>query len=147
MTSTGSDLRNRIQQKRETVNQQIDETMIPLESPVPAIGTPGSESGGRKRAYGFGLRPGRESAGRATEPYRLRASPRLYTNVVGTLGSAAAASSARRFHRARFPGERRPVASQTRNVSGGVSPIEQIWRALAQRAGAARLPASSRQRA
>ena len=25
--------------------------MIPLESPVPAIGTPGSESGGRKRAY------------------------------------------------------------------------------------------------
>ena len=27
---------------------------------------------------GFGLRPGRESAGRATEPYRLRASPRLY---------------------------------------------------------------------
>ena len=33
----------------------------------------------------FGLRPGRESAGRATEPYRLRASPRLYTNLVGTL--------------------------------------------------------------
>ena len=88
MTSTGSDLRNRIQQKRETVNQQIDETMIPLESPVPAIGTPGSESGGRKRAYGFGLRPGRESAGRATEPYRLRASPRLYTNLVGTLPGA-----------------------------------------------------------
>ena len=29
---------------------------------------------------GFGLRPGRESAGRATEPYRLRASPRLYYN-------------------------------------------------------------------
>jgi len=28
----------------------------------------------------FGLRPGRESAGRATEPYRLRASPRLYYN-------------------------------------------------------------------
>ena len=27
--------------------------MIPLESPVPAIGTPGSESGGRKRAYGL----------------------------------------------------------------------------------------------
>ena len=29
---------------------------------------------------GFGLRPSRESAGRATEPYRLRASPRLYYN-------------------------------------------------------------------
>ena len=54
--------------------------MIPLESPVPEIGTPGSESGGRKRAYGLGLRPGRESAGRATEPYRLRASPRLYND-------------------------------------------------------------------
>ena len=27
--------------------------MIPLESPVPEIGTPGSESGGRKRAYGL----------------------------------------------------------------------------------------------
>ena len=27
--------------------------MIPLESPVPAIGTPGSESGGRKRAHGL----------------------------------------------------------------------------------------------
>ena len=26
--------------------------MIPLESPVPEIGTPGSESGGRKRAHG-----------------------------------------------------------------------------------------------
>ena len=27
---------------------------------------------------GLGLRPGRESAGQATDPYRLRASPRLY---------------------------------------------------------------------
>ena len=27
--------------------------MIPLESPVPEIGPPGSESGGRKRAYGL----------------------------------------------------------------------------------------------
>ena len=27
--------------------------MIPLESPVPEIGTPGSESGGRKRAHGI----------------------------------------------------------------------------------------------
>ena len=42
---------------------------------------------------GFGLRPGRESAGRATEPYRLRASPRLYTNVVGTLDSTGGLAS------------------------------------------------------
>ena len=34
-----------------TVNPRASR-MIPLESPVPEIGTPGSESGGRKRAHG-----------------------------------------------------------------------------------------------
>ena len=63
--------------------------MIPLESPVPEIGTPGSESGGRKRAHGVRTEARCESAGRATAPYRLRASPRLYTNVVGTLNCLA----------------------------------------------------------
>ena len=42
--------------------------MIPLESPVPEIGTPGSESGGRKRAYGYRTEARCESAGRATDP-------------------------------------------------------------------------------
>ena len=37
--------------------------MIPLESPVPEIGPPGSESGGRKRAYGTRTAARRESAG------------------------------------------------------------------------------------
>ena len=35
----------------------------------------------------IGLRPGCESTGWATKPYRLRASSRLYTNLVGTLRS------------------------------------------------------------
>ena len=37
--------------------------MIPLESPVPEIGTPGSESGGRKRAHGIRTAARPESAG------------------------------------------------------------------------------------
>ena len=37
--------------------------MIPLESPVPEIGTPGSESGGRKRAHGTRTAARCESAG------------------------------------------------------------------------------------
>ena len=37
--------------------------MIPLESPVPEIGTPGSESGGRKRAHGVRTAARSESAG------------------------------------------------------------------------------------
>ena len=37
--------------------------MIPLESPVPEIGPPGSESGGRKRAYGSRTAARCESAG------------------------------------------------------------------------------------
>ena len=37
--------------------------MIPLESPVPEIGPPGSESGGRKRAYGTRTAARCESAG------------------------------------------------------------------------------------
>ena len=62
--------------------------MIPLESPVPEIGRPGSARGRRKRAHGCRTAARRESAGRATDPtdpYRLRASPRLDTNGVGTL--------------------------------------------------------------
>ena len=42
--------------------------MIPLESPVPEIGTPGSESGGRKRTHGCRPAARRESAGSATDP-------------------------------------------------------------------------------
>ena len=41
--------------------------MIPLESPVPEIGTPGSESGGRKRAHGPRIAARCESAGSATD--------------------------------------------------------------------------------
>ena len=57
--------------------------MIPPESPVPEIGTPGSESGGRNRAHGSRTAARCESAGSATEPYRLRASPRLYSRDAG----------------------------------------------------------------
>ena len=42
--------------------------MIPLESPVPEIGTPGSESGERKRAHGRRTAAQCESAGSATDP-------------------------------------------------------------------------------
>ena len=53
---------------------------------MPEIGPPGSESGGRKRAHGnrpaARLRKHRMSH---RPPYRLRASPRLYTNLVATL--------------------------------------------------------------
>ena len=42
--------------------------MIPLESPVPEIGTPGSESRGWKRADGSRTEARRESAGIATGP-------------------------------------------------------------------------------
>ena len=60
--------------------------MIPLESPVPEIGTPGSESGGRKRApRDSACGPAAKAPDKPPTPYRLRASPRLYTNVVGTL--------------------------------------------------------------
>ena len=52
---------------------------------MPEIGPPGSESGGRKRAHGnrpaARLRKHRMSH---RPPYRLRASPRLYTNLVAT---------------------------------------------------------------
>ena len=52
--------------------------MIPLESPVPEIGTPGSGSGGWKRNHGSRTEDRSESNGYATGPYRRRASPRLY---------------------------------------------------------------------
>ena len=55
--------------------------MIPLESPVPEIGPPGSEGGGHWNRPAARLRKHRMSH----RPYRLRASPRLYTNLVGTL--------------------------------------------------------------
>ena len=42
--------------------------MIPLESPVPEIGTPGSESKGWKRDDGSRIEARRESAGIATGP-------------------------------------------------------------------------------
>ena len=42
--------------------------MIPLESPVPEIGTPGSESRGWKRGDGSRTEARRESAGIATGP-------------------------------------------------------------------------------
>ena len=52
---------------------------------MPEIGPPGSESGGRKRAHGnrtaARLRKHRMSH---RPPYRLRASPRLYTNLGAT---------------------------------------------------------------
>ena len=60
--------------------------MIPLESPVPEIGTPGSESGGRKRTHGSRPAARRESAGRATDPLPTTRPPStLPTNLVGTL--------------------------------------------------------------
>ena len=49
--------------------------MIPLESPVPEIGTPGSESRGWKRDHGSRTEARSESDGIATGPYRWRASP------------------------------------------------------------------------
>ena len=55
--------------------------MIPLESPVPEIGTPGSGSGGWKRNHGSRTEDRSESDGYATGPYRRRASPRLYPSL------------------------------------------------------------------
>ena len=52
--------------------------MIPLESPVPEIGTPGSESGGRKRAHG--TRP-------AARRRKRRTSHRLPTGYAPPLDS------------------------------------------------------------
>ena len=54
--------------RRPTPGNPRASRMIPLESPVPEIGTPGSESGGRKRAHGCRTAARRESAGRATDP-------------------------------------------------------------------------------
>ena len=42
---------------------------------------------------GAGLRPGAKAPDKPPNPYRLRASPRLYTNVVGTLPSTAVAAA------------------------------------------------------
>ena len=49
--------------------------MIPLESPVPEIGTPGSGSRGWKRDDGSRTEARSESDGIATGPYSWRASP------------------------------------------------------------------------
>ena len=54
--------------RRPTPGNPRASRMIPLESPVPEIGTPGLESGGRKRAHGCRTAARRESAGRATDP-------------------------------------------------------------------------------
>ena len=48
--------------------------MIPLESPVPEIGTPGSGSRGWKRDDGSRIEARSESDGIATGPYSWRAS-------------------------------------------------------------------------
>ena len=65
--------------------------MIPLESPVPEIGTPGSGSGGWKRNQGSRTEDRSESDGNATGPYRRRASPRLYTRSKHRLHSPVSA--------------------------------------------------------
>ena len=73
--------------------------MIPLESPVPAIGTPGSESGRRKRAYGLrtAARPRkRRTSHRALPVTRL---PRLYYKVVNFIGVTVCNSIPRETHR------------------------------------------------
>ena len=56
--------------------------MIPLESPVPEIGTPGSESGGRKRTHGSRPAARRESAGQATDPLPATRLPSTLLNAV-----------------------------------------------------------------
>ena len=56
--------------------------MIPLESPVPEIGTPGSESGGRKRTHGSRPAARRESAGQATNPLPATRLPSTLLNAV-----------------------------------------------------------------
>ena len=53
----------------------------PDEPPDPTGGAPALDPTGERgeeTCTGLGLRPGRESAGQATDPYRLRAYPRLY---------------------------------------------------------------------
>ena len=61
--------------------------MIPLESPVPEIGTPGSESGGRKRAHGTRTAARCESAGRATDSLLVTRLPStLLATVTWPLG-------------------------------------------------------------
>ncbi len=61
-----------------TVNPRASR-MIPLESPVPEIGTPGSESGGEETCpWESACGPGAKAPDKPPTPYRPRASPRLY---------------------------------------------------------------------
>ena len=65
---------------------------------MPEIGPPGSESGGRKRAHGNrSAAPAAKAPDEPPTPYRLRASPRLYTNLVGTLHGASVTVSESMF--------------------------------------------------
>ena len=54
--------------------------MIPLESPVPEIGTPGSESGGRKRVHGS--RPAARSAKAPDKPPPSLPATRLLSTLL-----------------------------------------------------------------
>ena len=61
-------------------------------SPVPEIGTPGSENGGRKRAYGFRTAARYESAGRATDPLPVTRLPSTLLNPARITSGAMASS-------------------------------------------------------
>lgn len=124
--------------RRSRTGNPCASRMIPLESPVPEIGTPGSESGGRKRTHGSRPAARCESAGRTTDPYRLRASPRLERGLAGR-GRQVQQAHARRFpsfrrggrclqcsrQRSHRPAPRRPddagPSSRANRRSGGLT--------------------------
>ena len=116
--------------------------MIPLESPVPAIGTPGSESGGRKRAYGLrtAARPRkRRTSHRALPVTRLPSTLRssiavLPSYEVATLESRLGAFYApRRRSRSAWPSVPTPATSSGWSSARGAGAERGGARARARR--------------
>ena len=96
--------------------------MIPLESPVPEIGTPGSESGGRKRAHGCRTAALRESAGQATEPLPATRLPSTLQHPPSSQLSRAQAYSSSQSAGQTVPEPGNRIRPQVHHVGRGVVP-------------------------
>ena len=91
--------------------------MISLESPVPETGTPGSESGGRKRAHGDRTAARCESAGSATDPLPVTRLPStLLATVTWPLGGGTGTGLG---HGQRAMSSGRPLERLNRAWQGG----------------------------